>query len=91
MTMAEAVMCGGLGGMVIGGVVATIIVRSGMIPETCVIMLQDRLWRALSAVRLAMVATDRALMGDALEKAEGHILASGRILRKQLNDEGDRV
>lgn len=53
MTIAEAVMCGGLGGMVIGGVVATIIVRSGMIPETCVIMLQDRLWRALSAVRLA--------------------------------------
>lgn len=90
MSAAEAFMLGILGGMVVGGIIAATIVRHEMVPTERVISVQERLWRALAAVRLAMVATDHVLIGSSLEKAENQILAAGRILRSNLNDEGDR-
>lgn len=90
MTPPEALMIGGMVGLAIGITVGALLVRRTMIPETSVIMLQDKLRRAIGAVRTAMMNLAVTDYGEALASAERHLEDAGAILQTNLRDNGDR-
>jgi hypothetical protein len=90
MTPPEALMIGGMVGLCAGITVGAILVHRTMIPETSMTMLQDKLRRAIGAVRTAqsnLVIKD--CLGT-LETAERLIEEAGVILRTDLRGGGDR-
>lgn len=90
MNASEWFMSGGIIGFCLGVAVAVMVVSKCMIPETTVIMLQDKLRRAIGAVRTAQINLSVTDYGEALTSAERLLEAAGVILRTDLRDEGDR-
>lgn len=90
MTPAEALMIGGMVGACVGITVGAIIVHHTMIPEASVTMLQDKLRRAIGAVRTAQINLFIKDCRGTLESAERLIQEAGVILRTDLRDGGDR-
>lgn len=90
MTSAIGFMIGGMVGLSIGITVGAVLVRHTMIPETRVIALQQCLWHAIGAVRTAMMNLSVTDYGEALESAERHLIAAGKLINTKLEDNGDR-
>ena len=90
MKASEYFFVGGIAGACVGFASSAWMISHYMISQTAVIMLQDKLRRAIGAVRTAMLTLSVEDYGEALASAERHLIEAGEIINTPLEDNGDR-